>query len=120
MSGTITVPNTGTAAAPNNRENIIKNCAPFTDCKRKLNNTQIYNAKHIDAVKSMYNLVEYSDNYSKTSPERLWQYYRDEPALDNNGNIVDFPAPNNNGASFIFKQKNSRQSGQRWQKKMFQ
>ena len=40
------------------------------------------------------NLIEYSDTYSKTSGS-LWQYYRDEPALNNNGFITDFPADNN-------------------------
>ena len=45
----------------------------------------------------MYNLMEYSDAYSKTSGS-LWQYYRDEP-LDNNGNFTDFPDDNNNSAS---------------------
>ena len=33
----------------------------------------------------MYNLIEYSDNYAKTSG-RLWQYYRDEP----NNNLADY------------------------------
>ena len=42
----------------------------------------------------MYNLIEYSDAHSKTSGS-LWQYYRDEPALDNNGNIIDFLYDNN-------------------------
>ena len=42
----------------------------------------------------MYNLIEYSDAHSKTSGS-LWQYYRDEPALDNNGNIIDFLDDNN-------------------------
>ena len=37
----------------------------------------------------MYNLIEYKDAYSKTSG-RLWQYYRDEPALDANDEIIDF------------------------------
>ena len=37
----------------------------------------------------MYNLIEYSNNYSKTS-ESLWQYCKDKPALNNNGDIVDF------------------------------
>ena len=32
----------------------------------------------IDIVMPMYNLMEYSDNYSKTSGS-LWQYYKDEP-----------------------------------------
>ena len=43
----------------------------------------------------MHNLIEYSDNYSKTSGS-LCQYYRDETFLDANGANVDFPAPNNN------------------------
>ena len=64
----MTVPNTGTVANPNNKKIIIiKNCAPFTDCISEINNTQINNAKGIDIVIQMYNLMEYSDNYSKTS-----------------------------------------------------
>ena len=103
VSGTITVPNTGEAAKPNNRKNvIIKNCAPFTDCISEINNTQIDNAKEIDIVMPMYNLTEFSDNYSKTSGS-LWQYHKDEPFLDNNGAIGDFPADNNKKASFKFK-----------------
>ena len=51
----------------------FKNCAPFTKCISRINNTDINNAKDIDIVMPMYNLVEYSDNYSKTSGS-LWQY----------------------------------------------
>ena len=58
----------------------------------------------------MYNLVEYGDAYSKTSGS-LWQYCRDEPALDANNNISDFPADNNNSTSFKFKQKITGQTG---------
>ena len=47
-----------------------------------------------------YNLIEYSDNYSKTSGS-LWQYYRDEPALTNAGAIANFHAADN-GAPFKF------------------
>ena len=52
----------------------------------------------------MHNLIEYSDNYSKTYGS-LWQYYRDEPFLNNNGAIADFPTDNNNSAWFKFKTK---------------
>ena len=38
---------------------------------------------------SIYNLIEYSDAYSKTLGS-LWQYFRDEPALESNGEIIDF------------------------------
>ena len=51
VTGTITVPHTGTAASPNNRKNIkINNCTPFTDCISEINNTQIDNAKDTDIV----------------------------------------------------------------------
>ena len=58
---------------------------------------------------SMYILTEYSKTYSKTSGN-LWQYYRDEPALNNNVNIIGFPT-DNNSASFKFKQKITVQTG---------
>ena len=105
VSGTITVSNTGTAAVPNNRKNIIiKNCASFTVCISEINSTQIDNAKEIDVAMPIHNLIEYSDNYSKTSGI-LWQYYKDELVLDDNGAITNFPANNDNSASFKLKQK---------------
>ena len=71
----------------------------------------------LDVVRPMYNLVEYSDNYSKTSGI-LWQYYRDEPAINVcNGNFVDFNAANATTDSFKIKQKNNRLNRQQWQKK---
>ena len=42
----------------------------------------------------MYNLIEYCNNYSRTSG-RLWQYYRDETALTDAGVIVNFHTANN-------------------------
>ena len=45
----------------------FKNCTPFTTCISEINNTQIDNAKDIDIVMPMYNLIEYGDNYAKTS-----------------------------------------------------
>ena len=54
-----------------------------------------------DVVMAMYNLTEHSDAYSQTSGS-LWQYYRDELDLDNNGNI-NFPDDSNNSASLKFK-----------------
>ena len=41
----------------------------------------------------MYNLIEYSKNYWKTSGS-LWQYCKDIPAVNNNGNVVDFNGAN--------------------------
>ena len=56
----------------------LKICAPFTICLSEVNNTLIDNCKDIDIIIPMYNLIEYSDNYAKTSGH-LWQYYSDEP-----------------------------------------
>ena len=46
---------------------MFKNCAPFTDCISEINNTQVDNAKYVDAVIPVHNLIEYSDSYSKAS-----------------------------------------------------
>ena len=54
-------------------------CSIFNECISEINNTQADNAKDIDVVMPMYNLIEYRDNYSKTY-ETLSQYYRDQPA----------------------------------------
>ena len=92
----ITVNNTATdgAAANNtNKKVIFKNCAPFTNCISKINNTQIDNAGYIDIVMPMYNLIEYTENYSKTSGS-LWQYCKDIPAVNNAGNVVIFNGAN--------------------------
>ena len=70
VKGNVTVNNTaadGAAANNTNTKVIFKNCAPFTNCINKINNTQIDHAEYIDIVMPMCNLIEYSDNYSKTS-----------------------------------------------------
>ena len=69
VKGTITAANTGTAAAPNNADKkvIFKNCAPFTSCISRINNTQVDDAQYIDVVMPIYISIECSDNYLKTS-----------------------------------------------------
>ena len=89
VKGRITIEGTGADAAARQADErdkgvAFKNCAPFTNCVSEINNTQTDNVKHIDIVMPMYNLIEYSDNYAKTSGS-LWQYFRDEP----NDNIED-------------------------------
>ena len=54
---------------------MFKNCAPFTNFISEINNTDLDKAKDIDIVMPMYNLIEYSDNYSKTSGG-WWQYIK--------------------------------------------
>ena len=60
VKGTITISKTGTTAASNNRNKkvIFKNFAPFTDCISEINNTKVDNAKDIDVVMCIYNLIE--------------------------------------------------------------
>ena len=69
VKGTITVVNIGTSETPNNdnKKVIFKNCVLFTSCISRINNTHIDDAQYIDIVMQMYNLIEYGDNYSKTS-----------------------------------------------------
>ena len=107
VKGTITINGRGADAPARQADErdkgvSFKNCAPFINCISEINNTQIDNAKYIDIVMPMYNLIEYSDNYAKTSGS-LWQYFRDEPD-DNIEDSESFKskikitgkAPNNN------------------------
>ena len=113
VKGTITVNNTAAQGAATNNTNkkvVFKNCAPFTNCISEINNTQIDKAKDIDIVIPMYNLIECSDNYAKTTGS-LWQYCKDIPAQNNaNDNIVIF-AEDNITDSFKFKAKITGQTG---------
>ena len=72
VKGTMTVTGAGDHYATKrlderNKGVIFKNCAPFNKCISRINNTYIDNAQDIDIVMPTYNLIEYSDNYSKTS-----------------------------------------------------
>ena len=96
IKGTITVGNTAAFGADaNNTKKMVtlKNCVPFTSCISRINNTQTDDAQYIDVVVPMYNLTEYSDNYSKTSGI-LFQYCREIPAVDNDGAVTDFAEAN--------------------------
>ena len=91
VMGTITVNNTAAADADANNTNkkvIFKNCAPFTKCVTEINNTSVDDVNDIDIIMSMYNLIEYSDNYSKTSGSLL-QHSKDVPAVNNNNGIIN-------------------------------
>ena len=112
VKGTISVNDTAAAGAAVNNTNkkvIFKNCAPFTNCINEINNTQVDKAKDIDIVMHMYNLIEHSDNYVKTTGS-LWQYCKDIPALDANNIIENFTGRNTTD-SFNFKAKITGQTG---------
>ena len=74
-------------------------------CISEINNTQVDNVKDIDTAMPMYNLIEYSDNYSKTSGS-LWQYYKDTPAVSNNNNNNNNNSNNSNNAIVDFTNNN--------------
>ena len=83
-----------------NRFLAFKKSAPFTNCISKINNVLVENTEDLDIVTPMYNLLEYSKNYRKTT-RSLWNYYRDEPnnLLLNNYNADLTP----NSESFKYK-----------------
>ena len=56
---------------------VFKSCAPFTKCITKIDGRSIDGAEDLDLVISMYNLIEYSSNYSETTGS-LWFYSKDE------------------------------------------
>ena len=85
------------ATATNNANNnafgekklVFKNNAPFINCISKINGVKIDNAEDLDVVMPMYNLLEYSKNYRKTTGS-LWNYYRDEPSNPLSSNSESF------------------------------
>ena len=113
VKGTITITGRGADAEARqaderNKGVSFKNCAPFINCRSEINNTQIDNAKDIDIVMPMYNLIEYSDNYAKKSGS-LWQHFKDEPDANNIEDSESFKSkikitgknPNNNNVKDV-------------------
>ena len=108
MKGRKSVKGTNNANTRNKKLN-FKNNAPFRSCISKINDTFTDNAEDLNIVMPMYNLLEYSDNYSK-KPRSLRNYYRDEInyfAKENN-NANNFRISNNEtttSKSFYYKEK---------------
>ena len=75
---------------------IFKNCAPFNKCRTEINETFVDETDFINITMPMYNLIEYSDNYSNTSGS-LWNFKRDE--IINNADVTN----DNNAPSFKYK-----------------
>ena len=69
-----------------------KNNTPLTNWISKINSVLIDNAKNLDVLMPMHNLIVYIKSYGKTT-DSLWNYYRDEPN--------DPPAGNYNADSII-------------------
>ena len=78
VKGDITVEGNNNANK-RNKNLVFKNNAPFINCITKINGIKIDNAEDLDVVMPMYNLLEYSKNYKKTTGS-LWNNYRDQPS----------------------------------------
>ena len=77
-----------------NKKVAFKNCAPFKDHRTKINDIFVDYTDFTNIAMPMYNMIEYSDNYSDTSG-RLWQFKRDEIEGDNDLAVDDNHIPNN-------------------------
>ena len=75
---------------------VFKNCALFKDCRTEINDTFVDYADFINIAMPMYNLIEYSDNYSDTSGS-LWNFKRDE--IINDEDVTN----DDNASSFKYK-----------------
>ena len=90
VTGNITAtPNTATQV-------VFKNCAPFEDCRTEINDNFVDYVNFINITMPVYNLIEYSDNYSNTSGS-LWDFKRDK--IVNNAVVTN----DNNVPSFKYK-----------------
>ena len=87
VTGTITVTNPDNAKR--NKAAAFKNNTPFINCISKINGVKTDNAEDLGVVMPMYNLLEYSKNYKKTTGN-LWNYYRDEPSNPLSSNSDSF------------------------------
>ena len=75
----VTATNTANNNAFGDKKLVFKNNAPFINCISKINCVKIDKAEDLDVIMAMYNLLEYSKKYRKTT-RSLWNYYRDEPS----------------------------------------
>ena len=72
MKGTITITGVEANAAARNADTrnmqvTFKNCALLTNCISEISSTQIDSGKDLDVVMQMFNVIEYSNNYAKTT-----------------------------------------------------
>ena len=81
--------NTANDNAFGEKKLFFKNNAPFINCASKITGVKIDNEEDLDVAMPMYNLLEYSKNYRKTTGS-LWNYYRDEPSNPLSSNSESF------------------------------
>ena len=111
VKGEVTVTG-GSNSSRKNRPLAFKNNAPFICWISRINVVLIDNTEDLDIAMPLYNLIEYTENYRKTTSS-LWNYYRDELSHDTNDN-------NNQNKNVInsepFKDKYYREYLQFWYK----
>ena len=78
----------------------FKNCAPFTRCGTHINDEHVETAENLDIIMPMYNLIEYSDNYSDSFGS-LHQFKREESQMNNDENPLNVVL--DNSTSFKYK-----------------
>ena len=88
VKGDVTV--TETDIAKRDKSVAFKNNTPFINSISKINGVETDNAKDVDVVITMYNLLEYSKNLKKKTTGSLWNYYRDEPSNPLSSNSEPF------------------------------
>ena len=71
----------------------FKNCAPFTRCVTHVNDEHFETGENLDIILSMYNLIEYSDNYEDSSGN-LYQFKKDESPMNNGVNPLNVALDN--------------------------
>ena len=94
-----------TVTANDDTDFTFKNYAPFPTCKTVINDVYVDEANHIYTAIPMYNLIEYSDNYSDISVS-LWQFERNEVPANNADLTID------NSQSFKYKAPLVEKNGQ--------
>ena len=104
VKGTITIVRPD--GAKRTKEVVFRDNAPFINCISKINGVRIDNAEGLDVVMPMYNLLEYSKNYRKTTG-RLWNYYRDK--LSNL--LSSESSESSNSESFKYNTRNTYNAG---------
>ena len=80
----------------------FKNNAPSLSCISKIDNTLIDNAEDLHIAMPIYNLLEYSNNYSKTTGS-FWKHYRAEPNSGVGGANNNINYSINDSKSFYYK-----------------
>ena len=98
LKGMITIAGEGDTAGAKQKDERAKgvisiNCASFTDCMTEIISMQIYNAKYLDILMRIHNVIEYSDNYLKAT-ESYFQFCRDEPNAIKNSWFIQIQGKN--------------------------